>query len=147
MICKRFLWSGSAEIKRKSLIAWDKVCTPKVAGVLNMLNVHLWNKAAICKLLWDICQKEKLSVVWVHTYYIKQGDAWSTKSASWTIRIIFKAKQYLVDAEITMQEFIDMHKFSIKKICQVLQGVYPKVGWGKLICNNQGRPGGISFSG
>lgn len=46
-ICRRFLWTGVAEPTKKALIARDKMCTPKVAGGLNFINVELWNKAAI----------------------------------------------------------------------------------------------------
>ncbi|XP_070003116.1 uncharacterized protein [Nicotiana sylvestris] len=31
-ICRRFLWTGSAEPTKKALIAWDKLCAPKIAG-------------------------------------------------------------------------------------------------------------------
>ncbi|XP_019255185.1 PREDICTED: uncharacterized protein LOC109233778 [Nicotiana attenuata] len=95
-ICKRFLWSGSVEPTKKALIAWDKLCAPKVAGGLNFINVELWNKEAICKLLWNICtQKEKLWFQWIHAYYIKGNTIWNIepKSASWIIQKIFKAKR------------------------------------------------------
>ncbi|XP_019246267.1 PREDICTED: uncharacterized protein LOC109225916 [Nicotiana attenuata] len=60
-ICRRFLWTENALPTRKALIAWEKLCCPKVAGCLNFINVVIWNKATICKLLWNICkQKEKL---------------------------------------------------------------------------------------
>ncbi|XP_075086042.1 uncharacterized protein LOC142168789 [Nicotiana tabacum] len=34
---------------RKALVAWEKICTPKSAGGLNLINLPLWNKAAIAK--------------------------------------------------------------------------------------------------
>ncbi|XP_059301911.1 uncharacterized protein LOC132053828 [Lycium ferocissimum] len=52
--CRTFLWTGQAETSKKSLIAWDKLCYPKVTGGLNILDVKVWNKAAICKLLWTM---------------------------------------------------------------------------------------------
>nr|XP_009766976.1 PREDICTED: uncharacterized protein LOC104218229 [Nicotiana sylvestris]XP_016484890.1 PREDICTED: uncharacterized protein LOC107805375 [Nicotiana tabacum] len=96
-MCRRFLWTGNAEPIRKALIAWEKLCSPKVAGGLNFIDVELWNEVAICKLLWNIyTRKEKLWIHWVHTYYIKGHTVWSTepKSASWAIQKIFQAKEY-----------------------------------------------------
>lgn len=64
----------------------------------------------------------------------KNGSVWNTvpRTASW---MIIKAEKCLEEG-ITMQEFMWMQQFSIKRMYQVLQGTYPKVGWRKLICNN-----------
>nr|XP_016437896.1 PREDICTED: uncharacterized protein LOC107763904 [Nicotiana tabacum] len=79
-ICRRLLWTGDAEPTKKALIAWERLCSPKVAGGLNFIDVALWNEAAICKLLWNICtRKEKLWVHWVHTYYVKGQAVWSVE--------------------------------------------------------------------
>ncbi|WMV55137.1 hypothetical protein MTR67_048522 [Solanum verrucosum] len=45
-ICKRFLWNGDAQTKGKALVAWDKLCWPKVAGGLNVTNVRPWEMQA-----------------------------------------------------------------------------------------------------
>nr|XP_009602091.1 uncharacterized protein LOC104097252 [Nicotiana tomentosiformis] len=55
--CRSYLWSGTNTIIRKALIAWEKVCTPKSMGGLGLLNIRLWNKAAIAKASWDIEHK------------------------------------------------------------------------------------------
>ncbi|XP_019229394.1 PREDICTED: uncharacterized protein LOC109210430 [Nicotiana attenuata] len=106
-ICRRFLWTGNVEPTKKALIAWDKLCAPKVAGGLNFINVELWNKAAICKLLWSICtRKEKLWIQWVHTYYIKGNTIWNTepKNTSWAIQKIFKARSYFANAGFSEED-------------------------------------------
>ncbi|KAG5611287.1 hypothetical protein H5410_022568 [Solanum commersonii] len=41
-----------------ALVSWDKICLPKAAGRLNIMNLKLWNNAAILKLLWAIDQKK-----------------------------------------------------------------------------------------
>ncbi|XP_019262629.1 PREDICTED: uncharacterized protein LOC109240435 [Nicotiana attenuata] len=118
-ICRRFLWSGNVELTRKALIAWEKLCCPRVVGGLNFTNVELWNKAAICKLLWNICkQKEKLWIQRVNAYYIKWNTVWSTtpKNASWVIQQIFKAKNYFENAGYTEEEVQRMDNFSIKQM-------------------------------
>lgn len=46
------------------MVAWERVCFPKSAGGLNVLDIAVWNKAAISKLLWALTQKkEKLWIV------------------------------------------------------------------------------------
>lgn len=52
--CRSYIWSGANNITKKALVSWEKMCTPKVAGGLNMVNLKLWNKAAILKLCWDL---------------------------------------------------------------------------------------------
>ncbi|XP_019237844.1 PREDICTED: uncharacterized protein LOC109217990 [Nicotiana attenuata] len=48
-----FFWTGSNEPSRRALVAWDKICMPLLAGGLNVIDVTNWNKAALCKLLWE----------------------------------------------------------------------------------------------
>nr|XP_016446549.1 PREDICTED: uncharacterized protein LOC107771637 [Nicotiana tabacum] len=68
--CKRFLWTGGIELSKKALLAWDKICMPRSAGGLNILDISVCNKAAMCKLLWNLCQKkDKRCVKWIHVYY------------------------------------------------------------------------------
>lgn len=67
-------------ITKKALVAWDKVCLPKFAGGLNLINLHLWNKAAIVKSCWHLDHKQdKLWIRWVHTFYIKGQQMEQTK--------------------------------------------------------------------
>nr|XP_009757463.1 PREDICTED: uncharacterized protein LOC104210294 [Nicotiana sylvestris] len=46
------------KVSRKALVAWEKLCMPRSAGGLNILDFYKWNKSAICKLLWVITQKK-----------------------------------------------------------------------------------------
>lgn len=59
-ICKRFLWTGNIQHKGKALVAWEKVCKPKSAGGLNIIETHTWNKVAILKQLWNL-QKRRIN--------------------------------------------------------------------------------------
>lgn len=132
-----------AEMTKKALIAWDKLCQPVSTGGLNFINIELWNQAAICKLLWSVCQrKEKMWIIWVHTYYIKGRSVWETspKNASWMIQKVFKAREYFKVAGYNMTDVQQMDNFHIKGLYQRLQGQFPKVEWRKLILNNQGAP-------
>lgn len=99
-MCRRFLWTGNIETSRKALVAWDKLCWPKASGGMNFLDIYTWNKAAIGKLLWNLCQKkDKLWVVWIHSYYGKPG-IWNIQAqqASWVIQRILKAAKHLQEA-------------------------------------------------
>ncbi|XP_070020029.1 uncharacterized protein [Nicotiana sylvestris] len=127
---RAMLIKSVAEPSKKALISWDKLCAPKVAGGTNFINVKLRNKAAICKLLWNICtKKEKLWVQWIHAYYIKGNTIWNTqpKSTSWVIQKIFKAKRQFEEAGYSEEDVNQMEKFSIKQIYKALQGRFQKV--------------------
>ncbi|XP_056688244.1 uncharacterized protein [Spinacia oleracea] len=42
--CCCYLWSGSADVTKRALVAWDKICLPKVVGGLNITDLVDWNK-------------------------------------------------------------------------------------------------------
>ncbi|XP_060179901.1 uncharacterized protein LOC132609768 [Lycium barbarum] len=64
-ICRPFLWTGSTEISKKALVSWAKICLPKAAGGHNVLDLCLWNKAAILKHLWALAEKK--DCLWIRT--------------------------------------------------------------------------------
>lgn len=55
--CRSFLWAGQAEVTKKAPLAWEKVCCSKTAGGFNVIHIETWNKAAVSKLLWNLCTK------------------------------------------------------------------------------------------
>lgn len=57
-VCRRFLSTGGVEVTKKTLLAWDRLCWPKAAWGLNTLDIGIWNRATICKLLWNLCKKK-----------------------------------------------------------------------------------------
>lgn len=57
-ICRTFLWTGNGILSRKAPMAWDKVCRPIAAGGLNIIDMTIWNKAAISKHLWYLASKK-----------------------------------------------------------------------------------------
>ncbi|XP_070006706.1 uncharacterized protein LOC142162167 [Nicotiana tabacum] len=48
-ICRTFMWTGQADISRRALVAWDRVCLPQIMGGLNVINLCNWNKVVIVK--------------------------------------------------------------------------------------------------
>nr|XP_016491957.1 PREDICTED: uncharacterized protein LOC107811523 [Nicotiana tabacum] len=139
--CKRFLWTGAKE-ENRALLAWDTLCHPKSAGGLNFIDIEKWNKAAICKQLWNLSKKQEdtLWVIWVHAYYWKGGSIWNAnfQQAFWCLSKITTAGKYVTQAGMTMNELINMEHFSIKNMYQKLRGDYPKVPRRRISCNNIG---------
>ncbi|XP_019266752.1 PREDICTED: uncharacterized protein LOC109244163 [Nicotiana attenuata] len=116
-VYKTFLWTGGVEVSRKALLLWDSLCKPKATGSLNLLAIGEWNKAVICKLLWNLCKKkDRLWVQLIHVYYQKQNALWSivSKQASLKVQKILKAKQYFEEAGYTEVDIEGISSFSIK---------------------------------
>ncbi|XP_070046455.1 uncharacterized protein [Nicotiana tomentosiformis] len=142
-ICRSFLWTRDNNISKKALLAWEKVCQPRSAGGFNVMDIGLWNKAAISKQFCNICkEKNKLWIQWVHCYYIKNKHIWEVQlnQASWIMRKIVKAKENFEAAGYNYEDLRQMHDFSIKHIDHKLRGDFSKVSWRKLVCNNAGCP-------
>lgn len=142
-ICRRYLWTGDNEMTKKASLSWDNVCYPKSAGGFNVIDICLWNKAAICKHFWNLCQKkDRLWIQWVHSYYVKGKHIWGCDppQASWMVKKVMKAKDTLEKAGYLYEDILKTSHLSIKKIYNKLRGDYPKVSWRRLICNNSGYP-------
>ncbi|KAH0683248.1 hypothetical protein KY289_021000 [Solanum tuberosum] len=72
---------GFGYVTKMALVAWERVCCPKSVGGMGLINMQVWNKAAVAKLCWDLANKEdKLWIKWIH---IKGQSTWpETKQAS-----------------------------------------------------------------
>ncbi|XP_075101312.1 uncharacterized protein LOC142176929 [Nicotiana tabacum] len=55
--CRSYLWTGNNVITKKALISWERVCCPERNGGWNLINMRIWNKAAIIKLYWNLQRK------------------------------------------------------------------------------------------
>lgn len=141
-VCRSYLWTGNAETSKRALIAWSHLTTPKVAGGLNIKDICLWNKAAICKLLWAIAnKKDRLWVRWIDIYFLKgkNHQALDTGKLSRMLRKVFHCQQMVDDCGgwiIVMYN----GNYSIKLMYHQLQGNFNKVRWRRLICNNKSSP-------
>ncbi|XP_070040460.1 uncharacterized protein [Nicotiana tomentosiformis] len=139
--CRKFLWTGGVELTKKALLAWEKICYPNVAGGLNILDITVWNMASISKLLWNLCcKKDKMWVKWVHSYYIKEQQIWEIMptQVSWVVQKIPKIRSYVQKAGIMEADLRNTTQFSVKKMCILMRGDFPKVQWRKIVCNNLG---------
>ncbi|XP_019241491.1 PREDICTED: uncharacterized protein LOC109221464 [Nicotiana attenuata] len=138
-ICRSSIWSGSNTITKKAYVSWERMCTPKSAGGLNLINLLLWNKAAIAKVCWDLAHKEdKLWIRWINAYYVKQQqlkDMPIPKQASWMVRRIIASRDILQQAQSSND-----HIGTIKQLYLQLLGDLPRVSWKNLIFQNSARP-------
>lgn len=41
--CRSYVWTGSNVISKKALVSWERMCSPKSAGGLNLINIKVWN--------------------------------------------------------------------------------------------------------
>lgn len=141
--CRSFLWSGGTESSKKALLAWERVCYRKAAGGLNILDISVWNKATIGKLLWNLCmKKDKLWVKWIHCYYGRNRNLLLEipKQASWVVQKILQATKHFIRGGYGIEGMLILQVFSTKQFYQKLRGQYQKVSWRRLICNNYGLP-------
>nr|XP_016456151.1 PREDICTED: uncharacterized protein LOC107780147 [Nicotiana tabacum] len=143
-ICRTFLWTGSASSSRRALVAWDRICTPLNAGGLNIMNLTIWNKAAIAKLLWDLARKKDcLWVRWVHCYYIKRADIETVnapKQAAWVVRKIIQCRDVIMENQQLIGSLSDrlktvccLGKFQIHKLYIAMLPRFDRVIWRNLL--------------
>lgn len=141
--CRVFLWTGKAGISKRALVAWERVMQPLQAGGLNVINLKIWNKAALCKLLWCLYQKKDKSWIrWIHGYYIKHADVWEMeipKQSTWMVRKILGARDYLKELQ-GGHCWLRNSSFSIKKMYAALAGRPQLIPWAKMMCQNSAPP-------
>ncbi|XP_019260505.1 PREDICTED: uncharacterized protein LOC109238490 [Nicotiana attenuata] len=115
------------------------MCLPKSAGGYNVLNIRVWNRAAITKVYWDLAQKkDKIWIKWIHTYYIKGQSIVEMnipQQASWMVRKIMEAREV-----IQQMPTVQYRQSSIKQIYLGILGNYSKVTWRTLMFHNEARP-------
>ncbi|XP_058776995.1 uncharacterized protein LOC131651348 [Vicia villosa] len=74
-ICRNFLWTGGYEGSQKVPIAWKQMWRPRGYGGLNIIDIEVWNKVSLMKLMWNLHGKEdSLWVKWVQAYYLKHNN-------------------------------------------------------------------------
>ncbi|GAU28950.1 hypothetical protein TSUD_59630 [Trifolium subterraneum] len=109
-ICRTFFWTGSVEKSRKAPIAWTFVCQPKRHGGLNLIDIEVWNRITLLKLLWNLCGKS--DSLW-HRDSIQHNQIWS--------------------------DMLNASKFNMKKMYMAVQDGSP-VMWRTLFYGNMARP-------
>jgi hypothetical protein len=75
-LLKSFLWNGSDLSYSNAKIALDTICLPKKGG-LGVKNLEVWNRAAMVKHLWSICNPTKaIWSSWISSYLLCGRSIW-----------------------------------------------------------------------
>ncbi|XP_058752910.1 uncharacterized protein LOC131626107 [Vicia villosa] len=92
-MCRSFIWKGKDNLSRKAHVSWESMCDPVSAG-RNTINLTLWSRATIGKMLWNLCAKaDKLWIRWINMYYIKGRECTNfipPQQCSWTLKCMFE---------------------------------------------------------
>ncbi|XP_058767868.1 uncharacterized protein LOC131641583 [Vicia villosa] len=143
-LCRTFLWTGSSTTSRKSPIAWERICKPKIKGDLGTVDMELWNRIFFLKLLWNIYAKtESLWVQWIHAYYLKHDhvmDRAVKTSDSGVFKAILKQRILVQQWHNEWLTMVQTHKFNGRKFYNLLQMDCPSVEWYNLVFHNKARP-------
>lgn len=59
-LCRHFLWGDPKGGHKIHAISWDKVCSPRKFGGLDLNEGLKWNMASLGKYLWAIMFKQDL---------------------------------------------------------------------------------------
>ncbi|KAK2421853.1 hypothetical protein QL285_032436 [Trifolium repens] len=142
-ICRTFFWTGSIEKSRKAPVAWKTVCQPKRNGGLNLIDLEVWNRTTLLKLLWNLSGKsDSLWEKWVHAYYIKNQnimEACVPDNASWIMKAIMKQRDGIHQIQM-WNEMINAPKFCMKKMYLAIHDRSQIVTWRTLFYGNLARP-------
>ncbi|GAV87496.1 hypothetical protein CFOL_v3_30922, partial [Cephalotus follicularis] len=57
---RRFLWGGSGNSHKHSLVKWSKVCLPRQEGGLGIKSLKSWNQAMLLKQIWNLLNDHSL---------------------------------------------------------------------------------------
>ncbi|XP_026433434.1 uncharacterized protein LOC113330842 [Papaver somniferum] len=83
-VIRNFLWYGDAEIARKFVVGFPKVCCPLKEGGLGITSMEITNRAMLMKLWWSIrsSQKKWARFLWVkYTYTCGRLKRYGVKSS------------------------------------------------------------------
>ncbi|XP_045822135.1 uncharacterized protein LOC123915019 [Trifolium pratense] len=103
---------------RKSPVAWKSVCQPKRYGGLNLIDIEIWNRITMLKLLWNLGSKaDNLWEKWVHAYYIKNRQIMEARvpnNASWLMKAIMQQRDDIRHNH-EWKEMLNAPKFNMKR--------------------------------
>ncbi|XP_058782828.1 uncharacterized protein LOC131657447 [Vicia villosa] len=139
-ICRSFLWSGTDTITRKSPVSWQKVCTPKNRGGLNIIALYNWNRACLTRHIWNLSGKD--DSLWIHSYYIKGRDIMHVqmkKTSSWIMKSLLKARDAVRDMQ-EWQRMMQHGKYTARRMYFALCEAVQDVMWKRIMFNNYARP-------
>ncbi|XP_060169369.1 uncharacterized protein LOC132600320 [Lycium barbarum] len=119
------------------------MCLPKSVCGQNVININLWNRAAMAKACWDLTLKnDSLWIKWIHVYYIKGRQMTPMiipQQASWMTNVVTSTEQ------VTRVEKLAKWGIQVNPTCSLcqlqdetlehlfVQCPYAKQLWNKLL--------------
>ncbi|KAH9671332.1 putative ribonuclease H protein [Citrus sinensis] len=70
-ISRRFIWSGNSEKNNMSMVSWDRIYQPKMAGRLRLKNLFQMNGVLLVKIGWNIIVSP--TSLWIKVLCSKYG--------------------------------------------------------------------------
>lgn len=152
-MCRAFLWGKKSEGRSKPLVSWQLVCSPRCEGGLGLHNLKIWNRALLCKWIWDFhSKKDSLWVRWVDHFYLRGSTIWdfsSSKQDSVLLKRLADIRDLLVskagsigEAFSSMSSWISSGKISAKGAYLFLSDKGSRAPWakfGNLLSSRGGR--------
>jgi len=118
-IMRSFLWSGSDMRTTRVKVAWDQVCLPKKEGGLGIKRITEWNKIALLKHIWNLCNDSDGSIwsTWIRSNLLRGRNFWTIKmpeNCSWAWGKILKLRslawpkmKYIIGDDMTTSLWFD----------------------------------------
>lgn len=129
-ICRNFLWTGGYEGSRKAPVAWKDVCKLKSNGGLDIIDIEIWNKANLIRLLWNLSGKsDSLWVRWIQAYYMKNKHLMEIEvkaGYTWIMKEILDQREDVKCRE-EWDDISKLEKFNMKKMYTILQDYESRV--------------------
>ncbi|CAK8569926.1 unnamed protein product [Lathyrus sativus] len=142
-MCRSFLWAGANKLFKKYPMTWKKVCSPKIKGRLNIVNLEIWNKACLIKLLWNLHGKsDTMWIKWIHYYYVKDQDIWSMavkNNSLWVMKSILKLRNIVISRN-EWNNMVQTTKFQTTKVYDRISENVQEVSWRRILYQNMARP-------
>ncbi|XP_074298095.1 uncharacterized protein LOC141628911 [Silene latifolia] len=137
--CRNYLLAGSEQLLKSPSVSWEKICTEKRGGGLDIVHCRNWNLTMLGKYVWWLVIKaDHLWIKWVNHIYIK-GWEWFDYSpsthASWTWRKVCQAKEIFKSAYLMNHWNGTLGNYTIAVGYKWLQGERARVVWFPLIWN------------
>ncbi|XP_074300962.1 uncharacterized protein LOC141632303 [Silene latifolia] len=101
-LCKDYFWGTCGQQRRMVFKSWSSICKPCIEGGYNVKELLSWNKALLCKWVWQLTQnRDNILVSWCRSYNLNGHTIWEAQpkirhAESW--RDIIKIKNYLLQA-------------------------------------------------
>jgi mannosylglycoprotein endo-beta-mannosidase len=99
-LCKNYIWGREKGERGFTAVGWASMCIAKHAGGWGIKDSTTWNKAAMCKLLWDVSSKKDiLWIQWLQAFYMKGKKLEQCRASnhhSWSWKVLMKNRDHML---------------------------------------------------